>query len=174
MILAEDEASLYLQATTTRIWAPRGRPPVVRLDPNRSKVNFYGTLDLRSGQQIVQQADTLNSENTARYLQTLLEHYPDQPILLLWDRAKWHQGTAVKEFLQAHPRLQVMFFPPASPELNPQEQVWKVARQAVSHNHSVLKLASLAQAFEAFLSSTSFSSNFLKPFALHRICPEFI
>ena len=174
MILAEDEASLYLQATTTRVWAPRGRPPVVRLAPNRSKVNFSGTLDLKSGQQIVQQADTLNSENTTRYLQKLLEHYPDQPIRLLWDRAKWHQGSAVKEFLQAQPRLEVMFFPPASPELNPQEQVWKVARQAVSHNHSVLKLPSLAQAFEAFWSITSFSSNFLKPFALHKICPQSI
>ena len=174
MILAEDEASLYLQATTTRVWTPRGWPPVVRLAPNRSKVNFYGALDLRSGQQIVQQADTLNSENTIRYLQKLLEHYPHQPILLLWDRATWHQGSAVKEFLRVHPRLEVMFFPPASPELNPQEQVWKAARQAVSHNHSVLKLPSLAQAFEAFLSNTSFSSNFLKPFALHRICPESI
>jgi hypothetical protein len=31
VILAEDEASLYLQATTQQVWAPRGLTPVVRV-----------------------------------------------------------------------------------------------------------------------------------------------
>ena len=46
MFLAEDEASLYLQATTTAVWAPRGQTPVIRVHPGRGKVNFYGTLIL--------------------------------------------------------------------------------------------------------------------------------
>jgi hypothetical protein len=31
LILAEDEASLYLQATTTAVWAARGQTPMVRV-----------------------------------------------------------------------------------------------------------------------------------------------
>ena len=42
VILAEDEASLYLQATTAAVWAPRGNTPVVHAHPGRDKVNFYG------------------------------------------------------------------------------------------------------------------------------------
>jgi hypothetical protein len=34
----------------------------------------------------------MNSDATAQHLQALLDAYPDQPILLLWDRARWHQG----------------------------------------------------------------------------------
>lgn len=174
MILAEDEASLYLQATTTRVWSPRGQTPLVRLHPGREKISFYGTLDLRTGQNLVMRATTMNSETTVQYLQYLLEHYPDQPILLLWDRAKWHRGPLITDFLAANPRLEVLFFPTASPDLNPQEQVWKKARQQVSHNHSFRKLIQLADAFEDFLTTTSFSSSFLPNFALHSFCPDFI
>jgi hypothetical protein len=43
VILAEDEASLYLQATTMAVWAPRGQTPLVRVHPNRDKVSFWVT-----------------------------------------------------------------------------------------------------------------------------------
>jgi hypothetical protein len=42
---------MYLQATTTAVWAPQGQTPVVRLHPGREKVNFYGTLNLHTGQE---------------------------------------------------------------------------------------------------------------------------
>ena len=46
VILAEDEASLYLQATTMRVWAPVGQTPSVRVDTQRDMVHFYGCLNL--------------------------------------------------------------------------------------------------------------------------------
>ena len=42
VILAEDEISLYLQATTTAVWATRGQTPLVHVHSNRDKVSFYG------------------------------------------------------------------------------------------------------------------------------------
>ena len=67
--LSEDEASLYLQATTEAVWAPVGRTPIVRAHPQRDKVSFYGTLDLLSGQEVVTTAETMNAEATAIHLQ---------------------------------------------------------------------------------------------------------
>ena len=173
VILAEDEAGLYLQATTMAVWAPKGQTPVVKLHPGREKVNFYGSLNLKTGQEIVTRTTTMNSESSAQHLQQVLDGYPDQQILLLWDRAKWHQGQAVKDLLAANSRLEVIFFPPASPELNPQEQVWKKARRAVSHNHSTRKLAHLADDFESFLTNSSFPSSFFQLYALDRISTGF-
>ena len=90
MFLAEDEASLYLQATTTAVWAPRGQTPVIRVHPGREKVNFYGTLNLHTGQEIAMQSHVMNGQATATHLQQILEALPGVPILLLWDRAPWH------------------------------------------------------------------------------------
>ncbi len=171
MILAADEAALYLQATTTRAWAPRGQPPVVRADPGRAKTCFYGTLNLHTGQVLACQTPTLNAATTAAHLEQILTTYPDVPILLLWDRAPWHRGPAVRAVLAAHPRLELLPLPVAAPDLNPQEQVWKATRQAVSHNHTESVLPALAERFQAHVSRTTFVSSFLKHRGLYTVCP---
>jgi len=173
IILAEDEASLYLQATTMRVWAPVGQTPSVRVDTQRDMVHFYGSLNLNTGEEIAMKAEKMNSDTTALFLQQMADHYPDKPILLLWDRAKWHGGQAVKDFLAANPRIEVLKFPPGSPDLNPQEHVWKLTREKVSHNHQLPKLKVLATAFETHLVNTVFKSSFLDDYGYSAICPMF-
>ena len=70
---------------------------------------------------------------------------------MFWDRAPWHRGKAIDQVLSAHPRLEIMWYPVAAPELNPQEQVWKATRRAVSHNHTEAHLEPLADQFENHL-----------------------
>ena len=67
----------------------------------------------------------------------LLLSYPTHHLLLLLDRAPWHHGPALTQLLDENPRLELLYFPPACPDLNPQEHVWERARDAVSHNHTV-------------------------------------
>jgi transposase len=173
VLLSEDEAWMYLQATTMNAWSPRGQTPIVRVDPGRRKTGFYGTLDLQTGQEWVLRSEHFNGDTTARHLQQLLDAYPDRPILLLWDRAKWHQDEPIRELLEANPRLEIMWFPVASPDLNPQEQVWKLTRRAVSHNHLIPKLPDLADKFEQHLKSHTFESSFLERFGYSTLHPMF-
>jgi len=173
VILAEDEASLYLQATLMRVWALKGQTPQVWSDPNRDKVCFYGTLNLLSGAVIVSRTETMNSSATADHLEAVLAAYPADPLLLLWDRAKWHGGEAVRQVLEANPRLEVMKLPVAAPELNPQEQVWKATRRAISHNHQIVKLPTLADDFERHLQDTTFPTTTLKHHGYYALRPMF-
>ena len=174
MLLAEDEASLYLQATLRRVWAPRGQQAVVAADPGRAKASFYGTLNLRTGAEIVLQAEKMNAQTTAQHLEQLLAAYPDVPLLLLWDRAPWHRGAAIRAVLAANPRLEIVQFPVAAPELNPQEHVWKATREAVSHNHTDRPLATLAARFNAHLTDTTFPVSFLEHRGFYTVHPRFI
>ena len=103
----------------------------------------------------------LNGATTVLFLLRLLAAYPTQPILLLWDRATWHRSQLVKSFLHDNLRLEILWLPPAAPDLNPQEHVWKATRVAVSHNHAVPKLDQLADTFEAHLSHTIFPCSLL-------------
>ena len=173
VIMPEDEASLYLQATTTAVWSPCGQTPVVRVHPDRKKVSFYGTLNLKGGQDIVMRSDVMNSQASARHLEQILDSVPDVPILLLWDRAPWHFGAPIREVLSANPRLEIMYFPTASPDLNPQEHIWKAARRAVSHNHTMPRLPELADQFERYLTSTTFQSSFLDDYSFNFVCSLF-
>jgi transposase len=173
VFLAGDEAGLYLQATTCHVWSPTGQTPIVRSDPGRAKTNFYGALNLQTGQELAMRSDLMNAEVSAQHLEMLLEAYPNRPILLFWDRAPWHRGHAIDQVLEAHPRLEIIFFPTASPDLNPQEQVWKAVRNEVSHNHLEVKLPKLAHRFLNKLNSTTFNSSFLEKYGYSAICPIF-
>ena len=174
VILAQDEASLYLQATLKVVWYPRGQTPCVKLDPSRHSIHFYGALNLLTGQETVMSSTLMNGEVTALYLNRLLQTYPEQPILLLWDRAPWHRGDPIRHLLAQNPRLQTFFFPPASPDLNPQEHVWKAARDAVSHNHRFTSFSDLTSAFSDYLTRTTFFSPLLDTYGYNHIRPMFI
>ncbi len=156
-----------------RVWAPIGQTPTVRIHTGREKTNFYGCLNLHTGQEIVMQAEMMNSATTAVYLEKIAAAIPDKPILLLWDRAPWHRGAAVRDFLDTNPRFESMWFPPGTPDLNPQEQVWKRTREHISHNHIQTRLRDLADAFESYLSNSVFKSAFLERYGYSANCSVF-
>jgi putative transposase len=173
VILAGDEASLYLQATLQVVWAPRGQTPIVKLHPSRESTHFYGALDLQSGQELAMRSPIMNAETSALFLQKILLVSPDDPILLLWDRAPWHRGPEIEAVLEANPRLEVMYLPAGAPDLNPQEQVWKATREEVSHNHSCQQLDLLASEFEAHLTTNSFPCSLLENHGYTKLCMMF-
>lgn len=156
-----------------RVWALKGQTPQVWSAPSRDKVCFYGTLNLLSGEVTVTRTETMNALATAEHLKAVLAAYPDDPLLLLWDRAKWHGGQPVRQVLADNPRLEVMKLPVAAPDLNPQEQVWKATRRAVSHNHQIVKLPSLADDFETYLRDTTFPTSTLELHGYHALRPLF-
>ena len=152
---------MYLQATTCHVWAAKGQTPIIRVGAGRASTHFYGSLNLLSGEEIAMRSDLMNNEISAQHLQMLLDAYPDLPILLFWDRAPWHRGPAITKLLEENPRLETVFFPPGSPELNPQEHVWKEVRKAISHNHTEKKLPELAEKFLNKLNADTYKSAFL-------------
>ena len=162
VILALDEMSLYFQATLTRVWSAIGQTPIVSVHPQRDSSYFYGALNLRDGREVALSVSEANAEMTANFLMILLMLYP-QPILLLLDRAPWHFGE-VTDLIAQTDRLQVIYFPPACPDLNPQEHVWERAREAISHNHTYRHFQPLIDDFETYLNETLFSTTFMDAF----------
>lgn len=170
VMLAMDQLSLYYQATLTRVWAPVGQTPIVRLAPQRDRRHFYGALELRSGREIALPATEQTSLVTATFIRILLLLFPTQHILLLLDRAPWHFGEELRSlFAENEDRLEVMYFPPACPDLNPQEHVWSQARENISHNHTYRAFQTLIEDFETYLNETPFETNFMEKYAPLRL-----
>lgn len=162
--------TLYFQATTTRLWSPVGQTPIVRVSPQRDHTHVYGAVNLVSGHEFAQPSSEMTSDMTAIFLRDLLLCYPTQAILLLWDRANWHKGEAVKAVLADNLRLETVFFPPACPQLNPQAHVWSQARAAVSHNHPYDHFSLLKTAFRSYLSNTLFRFHWFTNYAPPLLC----
>lgn len=163
VILALDQMSVYLQATLTRVWSPIGQPPQIFITPERDHLHFYGALDVLTGREFALALPHMDADHTLCFIQHLLACLPQRPILFLLDRAPWHKGV-VRHFIEAHPDLDLLSFPPGSPHLNPQEHVWKLARQDVGHLHRFCDLSPLRQAFLHFLEHASFRFDWLENF----------
>ena len=163
----------YLQASTLRVWAPVGQTPVVKCAANRDSTHFYGALNLQTGEETVLRSKWMNAGVTALFLSRILLTYPEAPIVMFWDRATWHKGEGIRSVLAANLRLELICFPAGSPELNPQEHVWKATREAVSHNHCRPNLSELAEEFETHLKTTKFPCSLLDKHGHSQLCAKF-
>jgi transposase len=72
-------------------------------------------------------------------------------LYLFVDRARWHRGPQVKQYLAAHREIYLEYLPPYQPGLNPQERVWRQLRYERTNNHW---FADLDQAWRAIRETT--------------------
>ena len=101
--------------------------------------------------------DWQNMYITVDVLKELRKLYPEQKIVLIWDGAGWHRGSAVQEFIKADGKVEILYFPPYSPEENPQEHVWKAGRSAVSHNTFISDIDKTTKNFITYVNNGLFN-----------------
>lgn len=132
MVLVEDECRIEREAGTTAVWYPKGKTITIRVDQKKEAVSFYGALNVKTGQCHFLATDgKQNSEVTVKFLKALEERYQGKKALLIWDSAPSH-FKEVKTYLRGNKKwqLELLPLPPYSPELNPQEHVWRQGRSS--------------------------------------------
>jgi transposase len=99
---------------------------------------------------------------TAKQLKKIRKIYPTQKILLLWDGPGSHRGSEVAKYTQKDGHIEVVYFPPYSPEENPQEHVWREGRKEVSHNKFIEDIEAATDEFVNFLNRRKFPYKLLE------------
>lgn len=157
VILCEDEMVLTNATTLQKIWLPRGKyPPVLEINTTKQRQSFYGFLNLKTGGQHTFVTDKQNMLVTADILIKIRKLYPTQKLVIFWDNAGWHRGSKVQEWIATDGNTEAMYFPPYTPDFNPQEHVWKAGRAHVTHNRHITKLTEVAEEFRQYLESRTF------------------
>lgn len=156
VILCEDEMVLSSTTTFQKIWLKKGEYPKIEVSNTKRNKSIYGFLNIKEGTEHSFIRDWQNMHITTEVLQEIRIIYPHNKILLFWDGARWHRGAKVKEFIEADSNIEVIYFPPYSPEENPQEHVWKAARNAVTHNKFIPDIVKAADEFVGYLNINKF------------------
>jgi transposase len=169
-VVVADECRIQQEPNPFYRWSKRGETPVVSVNRERQSVSIYGGLSLFTKRVITYWCDWQNSFATIQFLNTIKawwQEFPQgrddaKPILLVWDNARWHKSKIVKQWLRENPGVvELMNFPPYSPELNPQEKVWKALKKYLA---DILVRDSFSVAVERareFLKSGTFPYKFL-------------
>lgn len=162
VILCEDEMVLTSSTTIQKVWLPKGEyPPVTETNTTKKRKSFYGFLNLKTGREHTFVTDWQNMHITAEVLTKLRGVYPSQRLVIVWDNAGWHRGSKVAEWIEQDENTETLYFPPYTPDLNPQEHVWRAGRRAVTHNQYIQKIEETAEQFKSYLEGQQFSYELL-------------
>lgn len=161
VILCEDEMKLSTTTTLQKIWLPLGEYPKVEVCGSKKSKSVYGFLNLKTGQEHAYPAVWQNMYLTKEQLQKIRGVYPRQKFLLIWDGPGSHRGKEVTRFIQEDGRIEVIYFPPYTPELNPQERVWKKGRKEVSNNKFIPDVDKVTNDFVNYLNDRRFPYSLL-------------
>lgn len=161
VILTEDEMKLSTQTTFQKIWLPVGEYPKVAVSGTRKSKSIYGFLNLKTGREHAYVTPWQNMYITKEQLQKIRLVYPCQKILILWDGPGSHRGKEVTNFVKDDGRIELAYFPPYTPELNPQEHVWKEGRKEVTNNQFIPDVEKVAGDFANYLNNKRFPYSLL-------------
>lgn len=155
----EDEFSLSNTATVSYSWSIKGKQPGVLCKQNRrERQTAFGSMNVKTGQMTISFADKGNYQTFKKHLKKILTTYKHaSKIIIILDNVRYHHAKLLKEFLMHHKKLELLYFPAYSPDLNPVERVWWYMRKKITHNRYLLSLK------ERKINFWKMFSHYLKP-----------
>ena len=121
----EDEAGFGRINKPKYCWCFPGLRPSIPCHHVREYRYVYGAVEPLIGDSaflILPYSDTACMNV---FLNHLSETYPADKIVLVCDGASWHRSKD----LEIPANIRLVFLPPATPEMNPIEQIWKEMRK---------------------------------------------
>ena len=123
---------------------------------NVSNVKLIGMLNYETGEIFCVKEDKFDAKVFLFFLEKVINHYPTGKIVMILDNSKIHHAKLIQPFLNAHKkRLQLVFLPPHSSQLNLNEGLWRWLKDSVIYN--------------VFFSSTSEIKLAVRQFVQHKI-----
>ncbi|PNE39920.1 IS630 family transposase [Streptomyces noursei] len=120
-----DEAGIRSDFHAGTTWAPAGQTPVVKTTGRRASVNMISAVTGKGALRFMVVEGGVNAGVFLTFVRRLVAD-TDRPVFLVMDNHSIHRSKQLRQFAeQSEGRLRLFYLPPYSPELNPDEWVWK-------------------------------------------------
>lgn len=124
---------------------------VVPTGSGRQRYSVLGALDAATRTLVRETTDGTVTEVTAgRLLLKVRAAYPTGPITVVWDNARY-QHTDLVRVTAAYARIDLVYLPPYSPNLNLIERVWKFVKKKGLANRSFADYGAFEGAIDGVL-----------------------
>jgi transposase len=116
-------------------WIKKGEIQELKSNTGRSRLNLQGAMNAETYETtVIASEGSVNTDSTIQLFQYLEKLYPLAVTLyVVLDNAKYHFSELVQEYIQ-NSRIQLIFLPPYSPELNLIERLWRIFKKNVLYN----------------------------------------
>ncbi|MET3210896.1 UNVERIFIED_CONTAM: transposase [Paenibacillus sp. PvR008] len=150
-VLFEDESMIRDYQAIQKTWFLRGKQRIIQTTGKHHGVKLLATVDYGTGKIVWQEDEQYTAETFLSFLKKVVDEYPTGKIVMVLDNARIHHAKLLAPFLtEMEDRLELVFLPPYSPQLNAVEGLWKWLKSDVINNvfyHTVTEIRTNVQQF---------------------------
>jgi len=116
-------------------WIAKGKEKQIKSNTGRTRINLHGAVNAHDVNDIiVKEHITLDATETIKFFKKIEQANPDKSkIYMVIDNARYYRNKRVMEYLKQS-KIEIIFLPPYSPNLNLIERLWKFMKKTVIHN----------------------------------------
>jgi putative transposase len=152
VVLFEDEISLSNTATVSYGWSiKQQQPKISQPQRKRERKTIFGAVNPDTGDLVERVEDKGNTASFFRFLCNCVKKNEGKKVYMVLDNVRFHHAKRLHPILEKYKeRIELVFLPPYSPDLNPIERVWWLMRKQITHNRWVKSMEQRIDDFEAW------------------------
>jgi hypothetical protein len=143
-LLFEDESMIRDYQAIQKTWFLHGKQRIIKNTGNHRGVKLLATVDYGTGKRVWQEDVQYTAETFLGFLKKVAMEYPTGKIVMVLDNARIHHAKLLILFLEEmKDRIELVFMPPYSPQLNAVEGLGKWLKADVINNvfyHTVAEI----------------------------------
>ena len=136
MLYFQDESSVSLVPVLGKTWAKKGKTPKVKVTGNRGNICLSSAISPAGRMVFRIEKGTVNSKTFVDFLKQIMNNHRWRKIIVITDNYPAHDSAYVKNFIEQNKnKVTVYYLPTYSPDLNPDEDVWKYLKNVKLKAH---------------------------------------
>lgn len=164
MVLA-DECHLLWGDVCGYGWGKSSERLVAPVSNAKARQSYFGALNGKTGELVLQTADKADSVATVAFLEHLQAYYLNKRLWVVWDNASYHTSQLVKDYLQkvngTRPESQwpltLIGLATNAPEQNPIEDVWLDGKTQLRKQAGLKTFAQVKNYFVDSITGTTYN-----------------
>src|SRR3989338_1108565 len=136
MIYFQDESSVSLVPVLGKTWAIKGKTPKIRVTGNRGSIAVSSAISPAGRMVFRIEKGSVTSKTFIDFLKQIIRNHKWRKIIVIIDNSPTHTAKAVKEFIEQNKnKIAIYYLPTYSPDLNPDEDVWRYLKNVKLKAH---------------------------------------
>ena len=170
MLYFQDESSVSLVPVLGRTWAKKGETPKLKVTGDRGSIAVSSAISPAGRMVFRIEKGRVTSKTFIDFLKQIIKNHPWRKIIVIVDNSPTHTAKAVKDFVEENKnKIAVYYLPTYSPDLNPDEEVWKYLKNVKLKAHQARNKKEFTPLVLSKMQSIQRRSNVIKSFFIGNI-----
>ena len=136
MLYFQDESSVSIVPVLGKTWAIKGETPKIKVTGNRGSIAVSSAISPAGRMVFRIEKGRVTSKTFIDFLKQIIKNHKWRKIIVIVDNSPTHTAKAVQYFIENNKaKIAVYYLPTYSPDLNPDEDVWKYLKNVKLKAH---------------------------------------